>query len=293
MSPIHRIVVALSAAAVVLAQPSPRPEFEVASIRPSAEAPQGTAAVGLRIDGAQVRVASFALKDYIAMAYRVKQYQVSGPDWLASEKFDILATLPAGVAPGQVPEMLQALLADRFQVKMHRDKKELPVYALEVGKGGPKLKETPPDSNADNGDAAKGNVNVAAGGSANGVAVNLGNGSYYSFASNRFEARKLNMAALAGSLERFVDRPIVDLTELKGNYDFTLELSPEDYGAMLIRSAISAGVVLPPQALRALEGGSLGSLFEALQKLGLKLDARKAPLDVLVIDQARKTPTDN
>ena len=292
MTPILRIILTFCVAAVAFAQPPSRPEFEVASIRPSAELPLGTGAAGVRIDGAQVRCTYLSMKDYLAMAYQVKLYQVAGPDWLGSERFDIVATLPAGASQAKIPEMLQALLVDRFQVKIHRDKKEFPVYALEVAKGGPRLKETPPDSNADSGDA-KGGVSVAAAGSANGVGVNLGNGSSYALASNRFEARKLSMATLADSLERFVDRPIVDSTELKGNYDFTLELTPEDYGAMLIRSAISAGVVLPPQALRALDYGSLGSLFDALQKQGLKLDARKAPLDVLVVDQARKTPTEN
>jgi uncharacterized protein (TIGR03435 family) len=101
------------------------------------------------------------------------------------------------------------------------------------------------------------------------------------------------MADLAGNLERFMDRPIVDMTDLKGNYSFALDLTEEDYRMMLIRIAVAAGVVLPPQALRLLEGGSPVSLFDALQKLGLKLDARKAPLDVLIIDEARKTPTEN
>jgi uncharacterized protein (TIGR03435 family) len=101
------------------------------------------------------------------------------------------------------------------------------------------------------------------------------------------------MAALAASLERFMDRPIVDMTNLKGSYDLALDVTPEDYQAMLIRAAVTAGVVLPPQALRFLDGASIPSLFEAMQKLGLKLDARKAPLDLLMIDEARKTPSEN
>jgi len=186
--------------------------------------------------------------------------------------------------------MMQALLADRFQVKTHLEKKELPAYVLEVAKGGFKLKEAPSDG-GDKGGA--GAVNVAAGGTATGVGVNLGNGSSYTFSNNRFEAKKLAFPVFSGNLERFLDRPVVDMTDLKGQYDFALELTVEDYRAMLIRSAISAGVVLPPEALRAMEGGSMGSLFDALQKLGLKLEARKAPLDVLVVDRALKAPTDN
>jgi len=101
------------------------------------------------------------------------------------------------------------------------------------------------------------------------------------------------MELFAGNLERFVDRPIVDMTELKGTYDIVLEVTQEDYRAMLIRAGINAGVTLPPEALRLLDGASVSSLLDAIQKLGLKLDARKAPLDLLVIDDARKTPTDN
>ncbi len=101
------------------------------------------------------------------------------------------------------------------------------------------------------------------------------------------------MPNLALNLERFLDRPIVDMTNISGSYDFSLDLTAEDYRAMLIRAGTNAGVVLPPEALRLLDGASTPSLFEATQKLGLKLDARKAPLDVIVVDSARKTPTEN
>jgi len=86
-----------------------------------------------------------ALKDYIRIAYRLKDYQISGPDWLRSERFDITAKIPEGVSPGQIPEMLQGLLTERFQLKMHREKKEFPVYALEIAKSGLKISENAPD----------------------------------------------------------------------------------------------------------------------------------------------------
>ena len=101
------------------------------------------------------------------------------------------------------------------------------------------------------------------------------------------------MTVLADTLTRFVDRPVVDATELKGTYDFTLEFSPEDFRAMMIRSAITAGVVLPPGVERLADGASGDSLFTAIQTLGLKLESRKAPLDALVIDQIQKAPTEN
>jgi len=267
---------------------APRPEFEVASIKPSPPTPPGQVSVGLHIDGAQVRCVYLSIKDYIGMAYRVKGYQISGPDWIASERFDISAKVPEGSTPGQFPEMTQTLLEERFQVKLHRDKKDLPAYVLEIAKGGHTLKESPESAAED-----RGAFNLAAGGTANGVGVNLGNGSSYTFASNRFEAKKLSMADFAGGLVRFVDRPIVDLTELNGKYDFALDLTAEDYRAMLIRSAIASGVQLPPEALRGMDGATLGSLHESLQKLGLKMEARKAPLEVLVIDRVLKSPTDN
>jgi uncharacterized protein (TIGR03435 family) len=101
------------------------------------------------------------------------------------------------------------------------------------------------------------------------------------------------MESFSDTLGRFVDRPVVNQTELKGSYDFTLEFAPEDFRAMHIRSAVNAGVVLPPEALRALEYGSSDSLFAAVQTVGLKLERKKAPLDVLVIDKIERSPTAN
>jgi uncharacterized protein (TIGR03435 family) len=268
------------------------PAFEVASIRPSAagETAGHPITLGLRVDGAQVS-GIFALKDFIGIAYRVKNYQITGPDWLGSERFDIAATMPPGGAAGKLPEMFQSLLQERFELKMHREKKDFPVYVLEVAKGGLKIHEIP-ETEADK--VEPGAPFSATGtGSAEGVAVNLGHGSSYSFANNRFEVKKLTMDTLAGNLERFVDRPIVDMTALTGKYDFALDVTEEDYRLMMVRAAVNSGISLPPQALRVLDAGSPGSLFDAMEKIGLKLDARKAPLDVIVIDSIRKTPTEN
>ena len=102
------------------------------------------------------------------------------------------------------------------------------------------------------------------------------------------------MASLASMLERFLDRPVMDLTGLNGSYDVTFDLSPEDYRAMLIRAAVAAGLVMSPDALRALDASPAPpSLFEGLAKFGLKLESHRAPLDVLVIESIRKTPTEN
>ena len=243
----------------------------------------------MRIDGAQARCVALTLKDYLGIAYRIKLYQISGPDWIGSDRFDISATMAPGTAP-QFTEMMRSLLEDRFQIKVHREKKDFPVYVLEVAKSGLKMQESAPDPNAED---ARAPLTVTGGGSAQGVSVNLGRGSSYTFGNNKFEAKRLTMSALAGNLERFVDRPIVDMTGLKGSYDFALDITDEDYRVMLIHAGVNAGVSLPPQVTRLLDGASTPSLFDAIQKLGLRLDARKAPLDVVVVDDARKTPTDN
>ena len=270
--------------------PAPKLEFEVASIRPSVTAEGERVSIGLHLDGSQARIASFRLKDYVAMAYRLKTYQISGPDWTGTDRFDLTAKLPSGANSDQIPEMLQALLADRFQLKVHHEKKDQSVYAMVLGKTPLKLKAVPGDPDDDDGPPM---TNVSASGSSAGVSVDLGKGSSYSFANNKFEGKKITLDRLATILERFMDRPVINSTELKGKYDITLEVTQEDYQAMLIRAAVNTGLVLPPEVLRMVDGNTPTSLLDALQQAGLKLDARKAPLDFLVIDQARKTPTDN
>jgi uncharacterized protein (TIGR03435 family) len=268
------------------------PKFEVASIKPFDPSAQGQALAGVHVDGAQIRLAGLSLRDLLAMAYKIKATLITGPDWTATERFDISATLPAGGTRAQLPEMMQALLVDRFRVKVHNDKKEFPVYALLVGKGAMKLKEIPPNPDADKDEpgSAAGVATTAAG---NGVSVNYGHGISYTFANNRFDAHKLTMVIFAGNLERFADRQIVDMTGLTASYDFAFDVMPEDYYAMLLRSAVWAGVNLPPQAQKMLDDSSPAALGDALQQIGLKLEARKAPLDILVIDDALKIPTAN
>jgi len=287
------VVLCISASAVLLSQAPPaRPEFEVASIKPTAVTPLGAQVhVGIQIDGAQAHCSYLSLKDYIRIAYEVKDYQITGPDWMASERFDIHAKLPEG-GRGQFREMLQNLLTDRFQIKMHRDSKEFSVYGIVVAKGGLKLKESPLDP-ATEGDGGVGGVNVSAEGGARGTTVRFGRGAYFSLADNKFEARKLTMALLADSIGRFVERPVVDMTNLQGTYDLTLDFTPEEYRTLLIRMALSAGVNLPPEALKLLEGGSDEALFKGLQAMGLKLESRRAPLEVLAIDSVSKIPIAN
>ena len=282
------IVLTVLLSVVAYAQTPPEKlEFEVASVRPSPPVRNEQVNVGLHVDGAQAHIASFPLQAYIAMAYRVKLYQVSGPDWIKSTMFDVSAKLPAGQAARQIPEMLQSLLAERFQLKFHKDRKDLPIYAIVAGKDSIKLKETPSSETPQ----STGAVSVAAAGSSAGVSVDLGNGAWYTFADNKFEAHKITLDRLAEMLERYVDRPILNQTDLKGAYDITLNVTAEDYRTMLVRAAVNSGVTLPPQALRLLENDTSVSLSDAFEKVGLKMVARKSPMDLLVVDQISKTPS--
>ncbi|HTC88474.1 MAG TPA: TIGR03435 family protein [Bryobacteraceae bacterium] len=127
---------------------------------------------------------------YIAYAYRVKNYEISGPDWMASERFDITAKLPAGRSAKDAIEMLRALLEERFQLKTHRESKELPAYALVVGKGGLKMQESATEPGAPTTNEARPGFHSSAVPRPGGVTVDLGNGSSYTFADNKLEGRK-------------------------------------------------------------------------------------------------------
>ena len=148
-----RFVVALAATPMLVVSAlwaqanTAAPAFEVAAIRPAnlptPEQFRGGGPVqlrvGMQLDAGRLDWGLASLADMIQYAFRVKNYQVSGPDWMRSSRWNILARLPEGGSQDQVPEMMQALLADRFQLKFHREKRDQPVYALEVAKGGPKL----------------------------------------------------------------------------------------------------------------------------------------------------------
>ena len=279
---------------LVNAQPAtPHLDFEVASIRP-APPMDASVKIGMHIDGAQVRFNDLSVRDCMRIAWAIKDFQVIGPDWVGSDRWDITAKLPEGARSDQVPEMLQNLLVERFKITFHHDKKEFAVYALVPGKGGLKLKETPADPASDAPAAPKSNLNVNASGSAAGVFVDFGNGSFYSFADNKLVGHKLTMALIADTLSRYVDKPVVNMTDAPATayYDFTFEITPDDYRTMLIRTALKAGVSLPPEAMR-LADASTDSLTTAMELAGIRLDSRKAPLDVMVIDHADKTPTEN
>jgi uncharacterized protein (TIGR03435 family) len=270
------------------------PQFDVASVRPFVPAP-GQVAAGLHFDGAQVRGVGLSLRDYLATAYRTKATLISGPDWTATERYNITATLPDGSSKAQVPEMLQALLADRFEVKLHNEKKEYPIFAMVLAKGPPKLKELPPDPNEDKvNDEPVGMANVATiAAVGNGVSVQYARGASITVGNNRIEVTKLPLWVFCRNLERYSDRQIIDMTGLTGAYTFVVDVMPEDFMAMMMRSAVLRGANLPAEAQKLLDTSPPSAIGDALEQVGLKLEQRRAPLDILVIDSALKTPTAN
>ena len=262
------------------------PEFEVASLRPSAD--DARQAV-VHIDGSHVRMTRISVKQFVGVAYRLKPHQVIGPDWLGQEHFDLAATIPDGVPATQVPEMLRALLANRFQMKLHEETKEFSVFAITIAKGGLKAQPSAPLPDSSKPRA----LDVTAGGSAAGASADLGNGASFSLANNRLEVKRLTMQGLAELLTRLCDRPVIDATGVKDPYDLDIELSPEDFTPIMIRAAVNNGTVLPAPALRLLDNAVSDPFSNGLQKVGLTLDSRKAPLDVVIVDSASKTPTEN
>lgn len=266
-------------------------QFEVASIRQSAQSAQAQTSARIESDRSMVRYSGLDLVLYLQMAYGLKNYQIVAPEWMKSTRWDIAAKLPEGATAARIPDMMRALLLDRFQMKTHRETRQLPVYALVIGKGGIRMKESPAEPPDSTTQPQSRSVNAAIGGA--GTTVSYGDGAYFTVGNNRFEGRRLPTATIADALSRFADKPVVDMTGVHGRYDFSMEFSPEDFRAMMIRAAIASGYTPPPDVLKLLDSSSGETLFAAVEKLGLKMDSRTAPIEVLVIDQAEHTPTEN
>ena len=244
--------------------------FEVASIRvvddPSA------VRIGFQFTGSQVRIAAASIKDLLIAAYGMKPQQIEAPDWIGQLRFSITATIPEGVPVTKWQEMLQSLLADRFQVKQHRETKDLPVYVLGVAKGGARLTESVKDPNAPA--DAPNTFTVSGTGNSSGVSLNLGAGRSFNLGDNQIQIRGMTMRDIAETMTRFVDRPVVDQTALTKTYDLTLDLTPDEFNAIRVRSAVNAGVTLPPQALRVLDNVSPDTMSGPLSKFGLTFEAK-------------------
>jgi uncharacterized protein (TIGR03435 family) len=273
----------------------PRPacvEFEVASVKVSPPLDTSkTVAFGRQIDGAQVHFTQTSLRDFIRVAWRVRDYQIEAPSWLASARFNVSAKLPEGCTQKQVPEMLQALLADRFALKIHRSSKDLPVYNLAVRGDGLKIKESPPEQPDENRANLPEQVKLAGGGGRGGI-VDYGGGSYFALPHYRMEGRKLAMNLFAGLLGAMTDRPVIDQTGLSGRYDFDLELTEDDYDAMTIRAGISISEAPSAKDLQQMAAAG-DPLPRVLRGLGLDLKSGKGHVEVLIVDDIRRDPTEN
>jgi uncharacterized protein (TIGR03435 family) len=286
--------------------------FEVASISPSVplqtQITTGQIRVGATITDSRVDLKSASLAELLILAYRLKPYQLTGPDWLQSERYDVQATIPAGGNKDQVPEMMQALLTERFKVRVHRDKKEHSVYALVVGKDGHKLKASgaaalvpaEPEPGGQTLNVGGQQMHVGADGKSATVAGPDGQSARVTQADGmiRLELGKVSMAQVADTLTQFMDRPIIDATGLTGTYQVPLDLRQEDLMAMALAKMRTAGVSLPAGALPGAVPGqapepSSSSIFESVQKLGFKLEPRKMPVDIVVVDSADRKPSEN
>jgi uncharacterized protein (TIGR03435 family) len=196
----------------------------------------------------------------ISTAFGVENEMVSGgPAWLDLDRFDISTKTP-GVTPEDTGRlMLQALLAERFKLAIHREEKPVAVYALTVGKRGAKLKDS----------EGEGTLNCKGDGGGPGATLFTLTCQH---ATMKFLAQQIRWIA-------FLDRPVVDLTGLSGSYDITLTLTPPGQ-----RRRASSSDADQPQYVSA---------FDAVDKLGLKLEAQKEPVSVIVVDHINQTPTDD
>jgi len=256
-------------------QATDKPSFEVASVKPSDPNPSNPMWVGMSADRALVTYTNITLRDCIRAAYRVRDSQIIGPEWIANARFEITAKLAAGASPDQIPEMLQVLLAERFKLTLRRDTKEQPVYALTVGKDGPKLK--PADLRIDNqsptavGPDGKPRQAMMFRFSSSGVVLT---------------APSANLASFVELMSRFTERPVVDMTGLEGRYEFNLTFAPETtHGLPTKRPFGPDGTPIFTDPAP--------SVFDAVQQYGLRLEARRAPLEMLTVTHLEKTPTEN
>ena len=265
----------------------------------------------MKVNAARVNIGMFSLADLIRVAYKVKSYQVQGPGWLTNERFNIVAKLPDGAKEDQVPEMLQTLLAERFKLTIHRQSKEQNVYALVVAKGGHKLKPAEPEPAAPKPEPTggtsistmNGTVRMSGDIQGKGMVVSSGpNGNQTKMTMNNgmmhMENSRMPIAGFVDLLARFVDKPVVDQTDLKGDYQVGLDLSMED----MKNIARSANVMIPGpggggggDASRPADSASepTSSVFTSVQQLGLKLEPRKAPIELIVVNHVEKLPTEN
>jgi uncharacterized protein (TIGR03435 family) len=235
------------------------PSFEVATIKPNDSGKPNMQ--GMTIIGRNFKAVNASLGDLIQVAYEVQAKQiVNGPQWMAKNRYDIVAVPTEAGVPNadQVRIMIQKLLADRFKLKFHKDKRELAAYLLTVGKNGPSLKPTEQKGQLPNFHYRPVDTGLTL------------------FATNA------TMTDFTGFLQLFVlDRPVVNQAGIAGRFDFQCTFTPDD-------SQFNGHSPLSSQS-----DATAPSLYEALQQqLGLKLSAERTSVDVIAIDHMEQ-PSEN
>jgi uncharacterized protein (TIGR03435 family) len=262
------------------------PSFEVASIKPNRA---GDNRIGIRFQPGRFTTTGSTVKQLIGLAYNVRDFQVTGgPSWISSDRYDIDAKEPEGFSEelqklppdqrrGKLGLLIQSLLADRFQLKLSHGTKELPVYALVVAKDGPKIQEAKP------GDAYPNGIKRPDGrpaGSAGMMAMGPG----------ELTGQGVPITFLVQQLSQQLGRKVLDQTGLKGIYDLNLKWTPDPGSAAMMQGPPGAGPA-PDNAPPPYTSGP--SIFTAVQEqLGLKLEATKGPVEILIIDHVAQ-PSEN
>ncbi len=278
--------------------------FEVASVKPSPPPqPGGPVFLGPARGGpgtsdpGQITWQNAALLILVSAAYDKQLFQVTAPDWMAMERFDFIVRVPAGATKEQVNVMWQNLLKDRFGMVVHHESKEFQVDELSIAKGGPKVKDTALPANAEPFSPAAGPPKFDKDGfpEMNGSGaitfISINNGSPLA----RTVAKGFSMGEFAARLGQMLRHPVIDKTGLTGRYDFNLEFTMDPASLPPPPPLPGGGAPPPPPPPAAAEAVAPGSTIESAveKQLGLKLTKSKAPLDVIVVDHAERTPTAN
>jgi uncharacterized protein (TIGR03435 family) len=271
-----RIVFILAALAVNLAGQ----QFEVVSVRPSAPDDGGPRGVDEATGGpgtgnpTRFRATNMSISGLVMRAYGVRRFQVIGPDWLTTTRFEVNAKVPAGATREQFRLMLQGFLTERFGMVTHRETRESQVFELVQAKSGHKLKEYVEESASP--PAAIRQNSVRRVGPPGATTVFAGG------AAEHMESRGVPVDGLVTTLSNLLGKPVHNATGLTGKYNFKLDYSRDGL----------PGRAQPPPGSGG--GESAPNLFTALEEqLGLKLEQKKGTIEVLVVDKALKTPTAN
>lgn len=264
--------------------------FEVASIKPSPPPDGRGVRVGCPADPGRITCTNMTMANLVTVAYGIAHYQLIGLDPTSRDRFEIAIKIPDGATKDEIKLMWQNLLADRFKLKVHRETREVPAYELSVAKGGPKLQESveePPPA-ADAPRPAPGPGRGPKLGADGYPELGPGMGMAMMNGKARWRAKKYTTEQLANMLGIQLGQPVANATGLEGKYDFELYWATGGPRRAAIAGQSDGGAV--PEATDS-EGPTL---IEAVQKqLGLKLQPKKSPVEVVIVDHVERVPTEN